>query len=378
MAELNPSNILILSLFIALLTCLICLHSRNKYDSCFFRKISRPHFKLVRHDNNPILSPMQIREWEHGGTFNPAAFKDFEGKVHLLYRAVGADGISRVGYAVSGDGQKIDERSMYPVFEPQQGYGMPDTAKVIGPMMYSPSYYTSGGGWGGSEDPRTVLIDGKVYMSYVAFEGWDSTRIALTSISLNDLKAGRWNWRRPIIISPAGQVAKNWVIFPEKINGKFAILHTIVPEIMIEYLDSIETITTHINSPRRHGPQPGRKEFWDNRMRGAGPPPIKTDIGWLLLYHAQDMKEPSKYKLGAMILDADNPTKILYRSPQPILEPDAHYENDGKPGVVYASGAVILKDYLMVYYGGGDKHVCVAQTPLKQLLDWLVEYGKVN
>ena len=78
-----------------------------------------------------------------------------------------------------------------------------------------------------------------------------------------------------------------------------------------------------------------------------------------------------------MILDINDPTKILYRSPQPILTPDAHYENDGKPGIVYASGAVILGDNLLVYYGGGDKHVCIAETPLKALLDWMVEYGKV-
>ena len=58
----------------------------------------------------------------------------------------------------------------------------------------------------------------------------------------------------------------------------------------------------------------GRVGFWDNRVRGAGPPPIKTKEGWLLFYHAIDMREPSKYKLGAMILDLNDPTKILYRT----------------------------------------------------------------
>ncbi|MFA6294991.1 MAG: hypothetical protein WC666_01020 [Candidatus Paceibacterota bacterium] len=373
MAEFNPFFVIILS-FLALLAGLVLIH-KERINSASKKKNS---FILDRNINNPILSPQSIREWEHGGTFNPAAIKDDEGKVHLLYRAVGADGISRVGYAMSKNGQTIDSRSSHPVFEPQRGYGMPDPKNVTGPKTYNPAFYTSGGGWGGSEDPRAVLIDGKVYMTYVAFEGWDSTRIALTSIKIEDLKQGRWNWKKPKVISPPGQTAKNWVIFPEKINGKFAILHSIVPNIMVEYLDSIDNIPTYIDSPRLHGPQPGRKDFWDNRIRGAGPPPIKTDIGWLLLYHAQDNKEPSKYKIGAMILDANDPTKILYRSPQPILEPDTHYENDGKPGVVYASGAVVLKGNLTVYYGGGDKHVCIAETPLKQLLDWLVKYGKVE
>lgn len=338
----------------------------------------RPHYKLNRHSNNPILSPQQIRQWEHGGTFNPAAILDDTGAVHLLYRAVGADGISRVGHARARDGRNIDQRSIYPVFEPYPGYGMPDPNKVSGPKEYNPQFYTSGGGWGGLEDPRAVLINGRVYVTYTAFEGWDSVRIGLTSILLEDLKKGWWNWKKPRLISDPKQTNKNWLIFPEKINGKFAIIHSIAPKILIEFVDNLDNIPKPIVSSGQRGPQIGRKDYWDSKLRGGGPPPIKTDIGWLLLYHAQDLREPHKYKLGAMILDHNDPTKILYRSPQPILEPDAHYENDGKPGVVYASGAVVIGDNLMVYYGGGDKHVCIAETPLKALLDWMVRYGKVN
>jgi beta-1,2-mannobiose phosphorylase / 1,2-beta-oligomannan phosphorylase len=246
---------------------------------------------------------------------------------------------------------------------------------VSGPKTYNPAYYTSGGGWGGSEDPRTVMINNKVYMIYVAFEGWDSVRMALTSIKLNDFKKGKWNWRKPRMISPPGTVAKNWVIFPEKINGKFAILHGVTPDILIDYVDNLDTLGdgSFIISK---SPRGGRKNFWDNRVRGAGPPPVKTDKGWLLLYHAMDINDPNKYKLGAMILDLNDPTKIIYRSPQPILNPDMHYENDGKPGVIYATGAAIINNDLFVYYGGGDKHVCIAQTPLDELLNWLVRYGK--
>ena len=340
------------------------------------KKTERPLFHLIRHGKNPVISPLPVREWELGGTFNPAAFRDDEGRVHLLYRAIGADGISRIGHASSTDGLHFDERSMYPVFEPQPGYGMPDDGKVSGPKEYNPQVYTSGGGWGGSEDPRVVCIDGKVYMSYVAFEGWESVRIALTSLGLGDFKKHRWGWKRPALISPPGQVNKNWVIFPEKIRGKFVILHGISPNVMVDYVDSLDALG-NADYIKSHAPKGGRKSFWDNWVRGAGPPPIKTPIGWLLLYHAMDHADPNKYKLGAMILDSENPTKVLYRSPQPILSPDAHYENDGKPGVVYASGAVILGDNLMVYYGGGDRHVCIAQTPLRELLEWLVKYGKV-
>jgi len=337
----------------------------------------RPHHKLSRHEHNPILSPLPFREWEACGTFNPAVVTDEEGMVHLLYRAVGADGLSRIGYASSKDGRNISDRSKYPVFEPLVGFGKSSPSTFAGPKIYDPGIYTSGGGWGGSEDPRAIRIGDRVYMLYVAFEGWNSVRIALTSIDLGDLKKKRWNWKRPQFLSPVGDVAKNWLIFPEKINGKYAVLHSITPNIGIEYIDDIDNIAKTVSSPRRHGPQPGRKGFWDSKVRGAGPPPIRTDMGWLLLYHAIDDREPEKYKLGAMILDINDPTKILYRSPQPILSPDAHYENDGKPGIVYASGAVIIGDNLMVYYGGGDKHVCIAETPLKQLLEWMVQYGKV-
>ncbi|HRH27097.1 MAG TPA: glycosidase, partial [Parcubacteria group bacterium] len=69
--------------------------------------------------------------------------------------------------------------------------------------------------------------------------------------------------------------------------------------------------------------------------------------------------------------DHNDPTKVLYRSQHPILSPDMHYENDGKPGVVYASGTIVRGDDLYVYYGGGDKVVCVATTPLSKLLKYL-------
>jgi len=82
-----------------------------------------------------------------------------------------------------------------------------------------------------------------------------------------------------------------------------------------------------------------------------------------------DFKDPDKYKVGAMILDKENPTKVLYRSRSPVLEPDRHYENEGyKAGVVYSCGAVIKNKNLFIYYGGADKVVCVAKTDLKHFL----------
>lgn len=335
----------------------------------------KPRIKHVEHPlkrapENPLISPTPYSHWQSECAFNPAVVRDDEGKFHLIYRAIGNDGVSRFGYAASADGINFDDRCPYPVFE---------AASVAnlnrGTRKFDRKMYPSGGSWGGYEDPRLVIIGGRVYMTFIAFGGWHDIRIGLTSIAVEDLKRKRWNWKEPFFISPEGERHKNWVLFPEKINGKYAIFHGIAPKIYVDYVDSLTEPFT-IVSPRPEGPQPGRKDFWDNRMRGIGPPPIKTGLGWLVLYHAIDQEEPHKYKLGAMVLDLHDPTKVLYRSPEPILSPDMHYENDGKPGIVYASGAVVRNDILYVYYGGGDKHVCIAQTPLKELLDYLVTHGK--
>jgi len=374
---LNPTNITlaIVVLFIVYLIAYFWHQSLLKKRTALAHEIHAQD--LSRHDNNPIMSPRPHQEWESGGTFNPAAVTDNEGTVHLLYRAVGDDGISRIGHASSRDGKNIDSRSSFPVYQPTRGYGMPDPSAIQGPLTYDPTVHRSGGGWAGCEDPRAVKIDDRIYVTYTAFEGWNSVRIGVTSISEKDLRANRWNWKKPKIISSSRQVNKNWVIFPEKINGKFAILHSISPRILVDYVDSLSnpysTETIFSQSPKG-----GRNTHWDNWMRGAGAPPVKTDKGWLLLYHAMDRNDPDKYKLGAMLLDLNDPTIILYRSPKPILEPHMSYENDSKAGVVYASGAVIKNGNLLVYYGGGDRHVCVAETPLQALLEWLMRYGKIN
>jgi predicted GH43/DUF377 family glycosyl hydrolase len=348
-----------------------------------FRKKGKPvekkKYELDRHVENPVISPRPHQEWEANGTFNPAAVTDTKGDTHLLYRSIGADGVSQIGHAQSQNGLNFETRSSHPIFQP-----LPDSVylvkeekrdKRVDPPFYNPQLYYSGGSWGGYEDPRAVRIEDRVYMTYVAFQGWNSVRIAMTSIDVKDLEANKWNWKKPTYISPANQVNKNWVLFPEKINGKFAILHSITPKVLIDYVDRLDDM---IAAPtvKSNGPKGGREEHWDNWVRGAGPPPIRTKYGWLLLYHAMDRKDPDKYKIGAMILDHDNPTRILYRSPEPILEPNMPYENDGKPGVVYATGAVIDGDMLNVYYGAGDRHVAVAQTPLSQLLEWLVNFGR--
>ncbi|MDB5238697.1 MAG: hypothetical protein JWO00_32 [Candidatus Parcubacteria bacterium] len=376
----NVTLVTAIASFLLVLCFAVYVFSLSLADHEGIRRLKK--YFLARNKTNPVISPLRHREWETEGTFNPGAVKDRRGWVHLFYRALGRDGISRIGHTSGPDGRSFPERSPYPVYEPFPGYGKPEATDMNGPHGYDASAHASGGGWGGSEDPRTVIIGDRMYMTYTAFEGWDNMRIAVTSISLDDLEHERWNWRKPRLISPVNSRAKNWVFFPEKINGKYAILHSLSP-LSIAYVDSPD-MTPKIESVRDHGgwgyEDKSRAKYWDKRVRGAGAPPIKTDIGWLLLYHAVDSRDPTHvvgYKVGAMILDLKDPTKILYRSPEPILAPDMSYENDGKPGVVYASGAVVKDGKLIVYYGGGDKHTCVAETQMGSLLAWLTEYGKV-
>ena len=326
---------------------------------------------LVRSSANPIISPDHRKIWELEGTFNPAAYLDSAGKFHLLYRAIGADGVSRIGYAESGDGIHFN-RLPYPVF------AMVNPRQNISAHMqkFSFALYPSGGSWGGTEDPRMVKIDDRMYVTFNAFDGWDFIRIGVISISEKYFLKKDWRWREPLLISPAGELNKNWVLFPEKINGKFAILHSLSPEVQIDFVDRLEDLAKGIRIIRSRFVQEKRKQ-WDSRIRGAGPPPVKTPLGWLVFYHAIDDRDPGRYKVGALLLDLGDPKKITARSPGPILAPDEWYENDGKPGIVYACGAVVKDNMLYIYYGAGDKRIGVGTIPLSQLLEWLVKYGKV-
>ena len=87
-----------------------------------------------------------------------------------------------------------------------------------------------------------TLLGNMVYMIYTAFDGWGSVRMAMTSIRLDDFISGHFHWKEPVLISPPGEIHKNWVLFPEKINGKYAILHAISPNIMIDYFDSLDEL----------------------------------------------------------------------------------------------------------------------------------------
>lgn len=325
--------------------------------------------KLHKHIHNPIIAPLEKNNWESFTTFNPAAV--YAGNnVHILYRAQGFDYISNVGYARSPDGYSIEKRSNTPIYSPIMDFETNTTGNVNVSL-------TSGGGYGGCEDPRVTLLGKRIYMTYVAFNGWSSIRLALTSIDLTDFLNERWNWTKPILISRPGIIDKSGCLLPEKINGKYVFFHRVFPNILIDFVDDLSF--SNGNFLENQHQIRIRPDKWDSRKIGAGAPPIKTKDGWLLIYYGVDDRDASKYHIGAMLLDLRNPSVVLYRSNEPILEPTEVYENVGfKPGIAYPCGAVVIKNKLFVYYGGADSVVCVAVAELETFLSDLKAQKQIH
>ncbi len=350
-------------------------------------KVKNIQLVLERFEGNPILRPNPQNRWETKAVFNPGAIYE-QGKVHIIYRAIGDSNVSVLGYASSIDGFHIDERLDKPIYVPRESF---EGAGLVYPVESDPQviyvfaedeeeeeeiYVSGGGGLGGCEDPRLTKIDDRVFMTYVAFDGYSPPRIALTSIYIDDFLARNWQWKKPVLISPPGVVNKNACILPEKIKSKYVIFHRIFPNILIDFVDDLDFdgTTRWLKGEFKIRP---RAAYWDSRKVGAGAPPIKTNDGWLLIYQAIGECDPGRYKIGAMLLDLKDPTRVLARSGEPILEPEVWYENEGwKAGVIYPCGAVVIEDRLLVYYGGADRVACVASVKLNGFLEKLTTNHK--
>ncbi|HUZ92843.1 MAG TPA: hypothetical protein VNG29_02470 [Candidatus Paceibacterota bacterium] len=316
--------------------------------------------QLARSEKNPILLPVAGHAWEASAVFNPAAIYE-EKKVHLLYRAVSADNTSTIGYASLIDGETIAERLPDPVYVPREDF---EQKKVAG-------------GNSGCEDPRLTQIGDTIYMCYTAFDGKDPPRVAFTSITQNDFVNHRWNWAKPVLISLPGTDDKDAALFPRKIGGKYIFLHRLGSEI---WIDSVKTLDFDGASKFLKGTvlMRPRETTWDSKRIGIACPPIETKYGWLLLYHGIS-RRTNHYSVRAALLDLKNPSRILYRTQDPLLEPKTDYEKEGVvPNVVFPCGAAVINGRLYVYYGGADKVVGTASIDLKFLLSGLVHESKFH
>lgn len=296
--------------------------------------------KLIRAKENPILTPSDL-PWENMLVFNPGAIM-VENKVYLIYRAMGKNDIlSRLGLATSRDGIHF-ERKKDPLYS---GGGHPAESLGI-------------------EDPRIVKIDDTYYITYTAVS--------------EDLTAKATNWKKPqIALSTTKDFkifvdydviirnlrGKNSSFFPKKINGEYWLLYR--AGLGKTYFTKSTSLTDWQDAHSVFEERPG---MWDCVRTGIGPPPIETEKGWLLFYHGVD--QTNKYGLGIMFLDLEDPRKILYRSPQPIFEPQADYEKFGFiPNVVFTCGAVEKDNQYFIYYGAADEVIGVATIEKKLVLN---------
>ena len=348
---------LLFSAFVAgILVGVLFSHALREKVIAFLRLKHLPYLRLTKALRNPLLTPNNT-SWMSKAVSNPAALV-LEGHTHLVFRALGTDAISRLGYARSTDGITFDARSPYPMYTAQKSHHVPGQHRLH------------------SESPRMVCIDGRVYLTTTIADESTSS-IALLSMSVDDFTSGRfWKWDGPHFLSKPGEHHTDWTLFPEKIGGKYAVLHRITPTVEVAYRDTLEAVgttepyvTSWVDTPDA---LPTRNRGWDTNVHSVGPPPLRTNEGWLVLYHAMDDNDPGRYKLGALLLDLADPTRVLYRSGDPVLVPTEGYENHKHPGVIRACGATIQDGTLFVYYGGGDTTVCAATAPLTAFLRALI------
>lgn len=332
--------------------------------------------RIEKYKNNPILSPGE-REWEERCVLNPAVIYDEErNKFVMLYRAAGNDVRHKIvfGLAESDDGFNFTRMSEEPVFKSQNDE--PDGGCVEDPRLvklgdlyyltYASRAYAPGRYWLDPTVESPMYLDesdvrGEILPSY-AKNNLSVSYLAVTKDFRTYKKLGR--------ISETNVDDRDVLLFPELINGKFVMLSRPIfkdvpgvtaPSIWITITDDVceyqkpELLMTGV-------------EDWENKKMGAGAPPIKTEDGWFMLYHAVD--KDGVYRVGAALLDLNDPRKILARTKHYIMEPETDYEKSGiYNGCVFPTGNVVKDGILYIYYGCADVYVSVATVNFAELLD---------
>lgn len=302
---------------------------------------------LTRHPANPIMLPIPASDWETYNTFNPAVIYH-NGLFHMLYRAQGLDWVSRIGYAVSKDG--VDwNRMRRPVLEPQ------DSSDSRG-----------------LEDPRVTEIDGIFYMTYTAYgseytgkgkpthNGAGVLPMIVQSRNLLD-----WERVGPLV---RGEDNKDHVLFPRRIRGKYVALHRRPPQV---WLAESEDLVHWPEASMRPVFGPREDNGWDSLRVGGGGVPIETPDGWLIIYHAYDLDHT--YRLGACLLDLEDPAVVIRRPRSFILEPRELWELRGDvPNVVFSCANPVVNDRVYVFYGGADHVIGLATATLPEMLNFVL------
>ncbi|MBQ8421657.1 MAG: glycosidase [Bacteroidales bacterium] len=334
--------------------------------------------KLNKYEHNPILCPNPDNRWENLVTCNPGVIYD-KGVFYMLYRAAGDDPehVIRFGLATSRDGFHFERCCDTPVFGPSADG--PDAGCV--------------------EDPRIIRLGDTFYVTYAyrihppgqywtfphdvvmlpecGCEAPESLKQNIGNTGLAMTKDFRTFRRLGRITSPVLD-DRDVILFPEKIGGRYVLMHrpkqyvgekygVEYPSIWLKFSDDLmawEDKPSHLLIT-------GRKGTWEEKI-GGSTPPLMTDEGWLVLYHGVADGGKAEYSVGAMLLDREDPLKVIARTREPIMQPEHPYETDGfYSRCIFPGGNVVVDGTLYVYYGAADRYVGVATCPLQELLDFL-------
>ena len=305
--------------------------------------------QFKRNTSNPILKPDPKSSWEQQAVFNPSIVKD---KIyHMVYRAFSNSSLSTIGYTESIDGVNFEKRK-----------------QLIKPEMDWEKF--------GCEDPRITKIDNEYFVFYTALSDYpfipSGIKIGLACFS-DFSKAPEKK-----LITPFN--SKAMALYPEKINGKYAALLTVNTDlpparICLATFDKKEDMWSQIYWHKWY------QNFSDHivplqRMNSdqleVGATPVLTKYGWLVIYaHIQHYSHPDKRIFGieAVILDRDDPQKIIARTDYPVMTPLEEYELKGiVPNIVFPSGAILENDTVSLYYGSADTTCSLATFGLSDLL----------
>jgi predicted GH43/DUF377 family glycosyl hydrolase len=304
--------------------------------------------KLTRVGDGPVLTPRPDVAWERSAVLNTAAVHA-GGRFHLFYRGVAhypnARNRSCIGHAWSDDGIHFERAA-----EPVLSHGTRPENAV------------------GVEDPRVVRLGDTYYMTYVM---WNEKVTSIGLATSRDLLT--WSDRGVLFGHALFGNNKNAALFAEKIDGQYALIHrpmgfqwgeeTGPLDIWLSLSPDLKTWSGHRRLLRaRRG-----EVDWEYGKIGLGAPPLRTDAGWLMVYHAVDRK--MAYRLGLVLLDLKDPTRVIRRTDSPILEPEAGWEIRGDVNnVVFTCGAVLLGAELWVYYGGADTVIGLAKGDVAEFL----------
>ena len=333
--------------------------------------------KFTKYAKNPILKPNPKNQWEELCVLNPAAiYNEKDQTFYMVYRAAGNDKthLIHLGLATSKDGINFTRMS--------------DKTLLSGDP--------NGLDAGGCEDPRLVKMGDYFYLTYASrpfppgqywredkeyfgFQPEYGPKVLVYNNTLTHLAISKdlKNWKKLGPITDAHFDDRDVIIFPEPINGKFYMLSRAMERCGEGYPNKNPAIWLSSSDDLLHWDNytllMQGETSWEDKKIGAGTPPIKTKDGWLVLYHGVSSKDDA-YRVGAILLDLNNPFKIIARTKDFLMEPEEEYETNGYyNGCVFPTAVVPYDGTLYIYYGAGDKVICLATVKEDELLKYLKE-----